>query len=598
MINIVDVIGEYVELKKTGSNWVGLCPFHTEKTPSFTVNEGKKFFYCFGCKESGNAFSFLMKYKDINFVESVKEICSKYNIPLPENFKSARKKDEIDEKIFKVIHRAAFIYYYNLLKKDEGKDALKYLYDRGLTEESIIKFKLGLSFDGWDRLHNVLNAEKYSTDLMMKAGLVKKARTGNIIDWFRNRIMFPIFTEYNKIVGFGGRAFAEGDQPKYLNSSETNFFRKRELLYGLNHAQSEIKSKGFAILMEGYMDVIIASQFGITNAVASLGTGLTVEHIKRIERYTDRVILIFDGDKAGQNATKRGIINVLKTTVRSQVVILPEELDPADFLLERGKEEFEKLLENPTSALDFLIESNVGNYDIKSISEREKALSSVFRDLKYLGNSENVIDEALKRIAIRLSMNIKMIYSYYERFSGGQKFSRNELNEDKKFSVDKQESDLLFSILLNYKFINENYELISNYIFKDSYCKKVFDIFVEENKKVLQNNKYNNEELQPNFDKIIEQLEGKEKEFFTEEIMNDRKYKLNSSDFQKKLLRIKYSKMKEKSKDVLNEIAKLSKNEKENFEEIRSLLEEKNFLANELEKIRRTMNESPSVDRN
>ncbi|MGB4704596.1 MAG: DNA primase [Candidatus Saccharicenans sp.] len=350
--SIVEIASQYTTLKKRGRKWVGLCPFHSEKDPSFTVDEEKQLFHCFGCGIGGDLFSLVMEKENLTFPEAVRFLAEKYRIPLPEPRLSARE-SRLEEKIFEINEKALNYFRDNLLKTAEGKKALEYLKSRGFSEETIKKLKLGYALNSWDDLFQKFK-QTYSPGLLEKAGLIIPGqKTGEYRDRFRGRIIFPIFALTGRPVAFGGRTIFDA-QPKYLNSPETQSFTKGNILYGLNFTRDEIKKAGEMILVEGYADFAALFQAGIQNVAASMGTSLTPQQAAQIIRYAPRVIINYDGDEAGLNAAQRAIPICLEKGLQVRILVLPEKLDPDAFLKKYGPEKYLSLVRKSPDWFRFL----------------------------------------------------------------------------------------------------------------------------------------------------------------------------------------------------------------------------------------------------
>ena len=360
--DIVDVISPYVRLTKRGSNYVGLCPFHNEKTPSFSVNTERQCFHCFGCGVGGNSISFVMKYENLTFTEAVRQLADKVGMNLPEeNYNHEyRKRADLKTRLFDIYKEAAKFYYFQL-RSDYGNFPMEYLKNRGLSDETINAFGLGYSIKSANALYNYLKSKDYSDELMIKAELVTFKEGRGIFDMFWNRVIFPIMDQNNKVIAFGGRVMGDGE-PKYLNSRETDIFNKRRNLYGLNFAKHS--RQGYMLLCEGYMDVIALHQAGFRNAVASLGTSLTEEQARLISRYVKEVIITYDSDGAGVKAAIRAI-PILKTAgIRTKILKLTPFKDPDELIKSAGREEFEKRIQNAENSFDFELYNIEKNYDL------------------------------------------------------------------------------------------------------------------------------------------------------------------------------------------------------------------------------------------
>lgn len=354
--NIVEVIGQYVQLKKSGKNYLGLCPFHEEKTPSFSVAEDKQIFHCFGCGKGGNVFTFLQELEGLTFPESVVKVAEFEQIPLADQWKQqtyvVNETDSATGKLLVAHEKAVEVYHHMLLHTKAGQPALDYLLKRGLTMELIETFKIGFAPNERSFLVQVFNNESLSSDVFERSGLFIKHDDGNFSDRFYQRIMFPINNPQGRTIGFSGRWLApekgqEKDQPKYLNSPETELFNKRQVLFNLDKARSEIRKSNEILLFEGFMDVIAAWQAGIKNGLASMGTSLTAQQIQQMERLTKELVFCYDGDQAGFEATNRGI-ELLRENSRLQlsIVVVPEKLDPDEYLRKYGEASFQELIQH------------------------------------------------------------------------------------------------------------------------------------------------------------------------------------------------------------------------------------------------------------
>ena len=328
--DIVDVVSQYVKLTRKGSSYFGLCPFHNEKTPSFSVTPAKQMYYCFGCGAGGNVFNFVMEYENYTFGEALSYLAQRAGVELPKIEYSREAKEKAERKALLLeINKKAAQYFYYQLRREGGKSAYQYLTGRGLSEETIKKFGLGYSDKYSDDLYKYMKAKGYSDELLRESGLFNADERRGMYDKFWNRVIFPIMDVNNRVIGFGGRVMGDG-KPKYLNSPETKIFDKSRNLYGLNVARTT--RKNYLILCEGYMDVISMHQAGFTNAVASLGTALTSGHASLLKRYTQEVLLLYDSDEAGIRASLRAIPILREAGVNAKVVSLKPYKDPDEFI--------------------------------------------------------------------------------------------------------------------------------------------------------------------------------------------------------------------------------------------------------------------------
>ena len=364
--NIVDIIGEYVDLKRTGSSYKGLCPFHNEKTPSFTVDDKKQLFHCFGCGVGGDVVSFIMQKEGLSYPESLEYLAQKAGIRM--EYSSNYQPNPRNKELYEINKDIMMFYYKNLLT---NKEAINYLKNRGLSGKIVNRFMLGFAKNSWQDLCDYVEYRGYDKKDLEDIGLIKKSSKGNYYDKYRNRVIFPIINHYGNVIGFGGRSIGD-EMPKYLNSPESDIFKKRFNLYGLNIYK---KQKGNdIILVEGYMDVIALNNYGIDYTVASLGTALTLEQAKLIKRYADNVYICYDRDDAGINATNKAIEIFLEAEVKPKVITLEEGLDPDDFIKEYGKETFLEKKENALDAYNYKYNQILDIYSNSNPNEKYEKL--------------------------------------------------------------------------------------------------------------------------------------------------------------------------------------------------------------------------------
>lgn len=414
--DIVSVISEYIALKPKGSSFFGLCPFHNESTPSFSVSADKQFYYCFGCGESGNVYSFIMKMENCDFPEAVKRLADRAHITLPEPEYSAEaaRNERLKQQIYDM-HRAAGRYYYAALHSKNGERALKYLNDRGVKEEIQKRFGIGYAPSGRDHLCKYLKEKGFSREAMVKSGLVMESKDGKgLYDRFFNRLMFPIFDMQGRPIAFGGRVIDKGE-PKYLNSPETMVFNKSRTLYGMNFARAAKKKE--IILVEGYMDMISVYQAGFPNVVAGLGTAFNNEHARTLRKLADSVILLYDSDEAGTRAALRAIPVLVNSGFDVKVTRVTGAKDADEFIKKYGAEAFGKLIVDAVSHITFRIDCAGKNYNLQNADHRvrfaeeaAKILAGVANDIErdvYTRETAAVcgIDEAALRSRIRKIMD-------------------------------------------------------------------------------------------------------------------------------------------------------------------------------------------------
>ncbi|MGE5612837.1 MAG: DNA primase [Bacillota bacterium] len=382
--DIVDVVAEYVRLEKRGKNYFGLCPFHREKTPSFSVEPTKQIFYCFGCGKGGNVFHFISLIENIDYMESIKLLADRAKIVLPETndeagAEIARKKQQVMR-----VNLLAAKYFNEILIKKKNESALNYLKKRGITEQTAMKFGIGYSEEDSEGLYRYLKANGANDELMMQSGIFVKGRDGCLLNRFRGRLMFPIFDVVGSVIGFGGRVL-DDSVPKYINSPETIVYNKRNHLYALNFAKNTGISR--LVVVEGYMDVISLYQEGINNAVASLGTSLTERQGRLLKKYADEIVISYDADTAGQAATLRGLELLDRIGCNVRVVVIPDGKDPDEYVRKNGAGGFNKLVENSMPLVDYKIRLLRSKHDLASPEGRLAFLNKAADVLAKINNS-------------------------------------------------------------------------------------------------------------------------------------------------------------------------------------------------------------------
>ena len=415
--DIINVVSDYVRLRKQGNNYVGLCPFHNEKTPSFMVSADKQIFRCFGCGEGGNVISFIMKWEKTSFPEAVRFLANRAGITISEEddpVKNARLK-ELNE-AYEINELVKDFYQYILANHPVAGEARNYLKKRGLTEETIDKFQIGFAPPSWDGLLHFLNKKGYAPEKLEKLGVVLARSKGKpgFYDRFRNRVMFPIWDIRGKVVGFGGRVL-DDSVPKYLNSPETILFNKSHLLYGINKAAESIRRNDQAIIVEGYLDVITCHQAGISNVVASLGTAFTREQGKLLLRYSQAVIMAYDADAAGVHATMRGWQLLDDLGCRVRVVSIPDGKDPDEFIRAHGVDEFLGVVRQGAQTLsEFNTDRAMEKYDMATLEGKFKIASEVIPSITNISN-EIEKNEAIMRLAKRLHLSPEAVRAEVEK---------------------------------------------------------------------------------------------------------------------------------------------------------------------------------------
>jgi DNA primase len=414
---LVDIASQYTTLKKRGSKFVGLCPFHIEKTPSFTVDSEKQLFHCFGCGVGGDVFTLVMEKENLTFPEALKSLAQKFNIPLPQQSKISAQTLKLEEKLLKINEEALAFFRKSLLSGPEGRKAQEYLKQRNISAETVQALKIGYAPNSWDSLVKHFQDKGVPADLLLKAGLVAPGqKKDGFYDRFRGRLMFPIFGLTGKAIAFGGRTLVEAE-PKYLNSPETPLYSKGQVLYGLNLTKDAIRDKGEVILVEGYTDFSALFQAGFTGVVASLGTSLTSTQVSLAQRFAPRIIINYDGDAAGLNAALRALSICFEKGAPASVVVLPEKLDPDGFMKKYGPDGYRDRLAKAVPALRFLITMRGHGKDLKVPEEKARLVNEVLAELAKMPDAV-VRSEYLAQAAEALGVEDKLLRRRMERPAG------------------------------------------------------------------------------------------------------------------------------------------------------------------------------------
>jgi len=472
--DIVEVISDRVLLKKSGANYKGLCPFHSEKTPSFTVSPAKQIFHCFGCNEGGNVYQFVMKIENLSFPDSVLLLARRYGINIVEQ-KVKGVNSSQKNTLYDVNAMAAEFFQRQLSELPQGKTAREYLRKRGITKNIIESFKIGYASPSWDGVHQFLKKKGISADIQNSAGLIKERENGGgYVDRFRERIIFPISDSEGRIVGFGGRVLNDTDsRPKYLNSPETLVYKKGNILYGLHITKDLIRKSKDAFLVEGYFDLITAYQHGIKNVIATSGTALTEDHARLLRRYTETVTLVFDGDEAGRNASNRGGIVLLNGGVKVKVIPLPQGNDPDSFIREKKGDGFFNISKGSKPFMEYIINKESAESDLKSIDGRVKCINAVIPFLSLMNNS---VEKSMyiSSLAEKTGVSEKAIMDEMSKNKVKDKAKVKEvLTSTSSSSSNKAERILVQLMLLD----NKNIEKIKKHIsvddFKDNDMAKI-----------------------------------------------------------------------------------------------------------------------------
>lgn len=540
--DIVDIVSEVVTLKKTGKNYLGRCPFHNEKTPSFTVSSEKQIYKCFGCGEAGNVISFVMKTRNMAFPEAVKLLGEKVGIVV-DDADSPGKSSATNEKFKRMydINIQAARYFYTNLKR--FKAPYEYLKGRGITDETIKKFGIGFSLDNWQGIRSYLKQRGFSEEEILELGLTTKNEKGNIYDRFRNRIIFPVFNVSGRVIGFGGRVL-DDSKPKYLNSPETPIFHKGTNLYGLNLAIKNNQART-VIMVEGYMDVISLSQQGVTNVVATLGTALTEGQCKLLKRYIDTVIVSFDSDVAGQNATIRGLEILQKSGFDLKILQIPSGKDPDEFIRSYGREKFLNLVDGALPIIDFKLRMAEKGIDFSKQEMVIKYLKRVVSVLKDLDPLEKAV--YIKQVSEKSGIGEEAIMESLDKNPNKSIENNKNHNINRKFgqklylepgfvraertvlslALDKRLSDKIFSNVSEDDLILKAHKVIYTIIKENNMCSK------EELIKIINLQTMQDSEFTKEWIKIQEYKvdidEGSIDKMVSDCVNNIKKYKLEES---------------------------------------------------------------------
>ena len=477
--DIVDVISQYVSLKKKGSSYFGLCPFHNEKSPSFSVSREKQMYYCFGCGQGGNVYTFLMEYNRLSFVEALKELAQRAGVELPEGEQTPEERRQADERTtLKEMNKKAAVYFHYLLKSARGERAMAYLRGRGISDEMIRRFGLGYADIYRDDLYQYLKKQGYSDHQMKESSLVTIDSAKGSYDKFFNRVMFPIMDVNQRVIGFGGRVMGDGE-PKYLNSRETILFDKGRNLYGLNYAKRTRESA--IILCEGYMDVISLHQAGFTNAVAPLGTAFTPNQAMLLKRYTDEVILSFDSDGAGVKAALRALPILRENGLRGRVLSMKPYKDPDELIKNEGAEGYRKRLKESEAGRMFEMLTLYRQYDQKDPESRTECIRAIAKKLAEIEEPverNTYLDAAANRFMIVRKDLADLVNRYgmgYQIQKANEQYKKEPESQEKKQERREQSHTKPQRILITWLTEHpEIYPYIRSYVSADDFLNPLY----------------------------------------------------------------------------------------------------------------------------
>jgi len=562
--SIVEIASQYTTLRRRGNKHVGLCPFHSEKAPSFTVDDEKQLFHCFGCAAGGDIFTLVMEKENLSFPEALKYLAEKYNIPLPKKREFSPQLQKLEEKLFKINESTLAFFKKNLFATKEGEKALEYLKKRDISEETIQELKIGYALNSWDSLLSFFKEKKVPPKLLEQAGLILyNQKKDSYYDRFRGRIIFPIFSLTGKTVAFGGRTIFNAE-PKYLNSPDTPVYSKGKILYGLNFSKKSIRETGEVIIVEGYTDFVSLYQAGITNIAASLGTSLTSQQVSLPLRFAPRMVVSYDGDAAGKKAACRAISLCFEKGVRVKILTLPPGIDPDNLIRKSGLDEFKNLIQKSTPGLKFLIDSLLEEWRKDIPEEKTKIVRNAVDEIAKMPDPI-IRSEYLKQASEYLSVDEEDLRRIIQRKSSEEKSEEEEtiLNAEKR----------LLQILLEKE--NKN---IASYVFpemKEEYFQglKTAPIFAAL-AECFKNSK------EPSFHKIREKIDPSLESSLSKALLLEKEQAATVEEAFECLNALRQFSLENRKKELKAEIISLEK--KGDKEKLRSLLIQRQDIINQL----------------
>ena len=558
--DIVDVVSQFVDLKQRGPNYFGLCPFHSEKTPSFSVAPAKQIYYCFGCHSGGNVFSFMMDYQKIPFPDAVQVLAERYNIPI--KIEKGEGTSELFTSLYQLHEIAVKLYQKNLFSED-GQKALEYLKARNLKEDIIKQFKIGLAFNAWDQLVKQCKNKGFTQTQIIKSGLFTRSDKG-IFDRFRSRIMFPIFHPSGKPIAFGGRIHNSDDPAKYLNSPETPLYKKSNVFYGLQATRDSIRKEGFVILVEGYMDFLKLYQASIHPVVSVSGTAFTLKHASSLSRITQKVILLYDGDEAGGTATERAGWVLLRSGLIPSVVRPPKGTDPDDWVSSVGGKAVMSTIKEPLDYIDFHIDFHQGA-DLSG-PERQKYIISLAGEIKNIDDGV-IRNDLIKAISEKLNVNEKDLIRIVNTQRVNPEYKANtNTDPDEQIIFNNQVEKAQIELL---KLLANNNNEIRHYVlehvtiglFKAPLLKKLADILFDKNLNVESSAIIEYFQDKNERDSVAQILFAEDENISLEEIVSDCLKILKSEPLKEKIftLRGQIREKESKGENILEELSAITK---------------------------------------
>ena len=558
--DIVDVVSKYVDLKQRGPNYFGLCPFHNEKTPSFSVSPSKQIYYCFGCNAGGNVYSFLMDYQKISFPDAVQVLAEQYNIPIELN--RSEDNSELYSSLYK-LHEIAMDLYQENLFSNVGEKSLAYLKERGFGLDTIKQFKIGYALNSWDQLVQACKGKGFTRSQIVQSGLFSQSDKGTF-DRFRSRIMFPIFHPSGKPIGFGGRIFGKEDSAKYLNSPETPLYKKSNVFYGLQATRDSIRKEGYVVLVEGYLDFLKLYQSSIHPVVSVSGTAFTSKHASSISKITKKVVLLYDGDDAGGSAAIRAGWVLLKSGMVPSIVRPPNGLDPDDWIDQSSKAKVLSAIQSPKEYIDFHIELYNGN-ELKG-SDRQQYIINLSKEIK--GIEDGVIrNDLIKMISEKLSIDEHdFIKSVNTQRVNPETNYEDEINNEEKFTfsskIDKAQVELIQLLISNDHAIKRHIiDRVNLDLFSNPLLKKLAKILIDENLDVESSSIIEYFQDKNERDSITQILFTKDQESSSEEIVYDCIKILKSEPIKEKIseLRMDIREKESKGESPVEELGTITK---------------------------------------
>jgi len=551
--DIVEVVAEYLTLKKSGRNLKACCPFHHEKTPSMMVNPERQIFHCFGCHVGGDVFSFVMKIENLNFPETLQKLANRANFTLPEKsgFRGGNSSSK-KEKFYEISELACDFYQKKFQHNSLGKKARDYLLNRGFSTQVIDTYRVGYASEEWQELYNYLRKKGFSEELLLSSGLIRKSQKGRSFDLFRKRVIFPILNAQGRVVAFGGRVLDEADSPKYLNSPESEIFQKRSVFYGLDLAKKNINpNNGNLIVVEGYLDVMRLAQEGVGNSIATLGTALTKEHCHLLKRYVPEVVLVYDGDAAGEAASIRGIDVLIEEEMNAKFLSLPGGEDPDDFLKAHGKGAFDECLNKAQDIFDFKLAYLLKKYN-PSESTGLVQITNDFLEMFLKIKNSVLVDRYLNRLSGELRIDENSLRTEIQKLKSKTKRApryeepRSEPEVEVTAEFIGYEWNLLSLSFQRDELLAQLIQQVQPIDFKDAEARNVYEYLKSQ---------YLNEEEEKNVNAFLSYVSVNEKRSkITEQLFLELDEEDSQKAFDDCLTNLKKKYVEEKMQDLMNKI--------------------------------------------